>query len=67
MLPSANDLVLLSFTRVCSRQLGILLVAVDVSERKDRSKLKLNPGPGVIIKSNTTGYFIAQSPEDVQR
>ena len=42
-------------------------MAVDCHELKDRTKLKINPGSKVLIKSHFIGYFIAQGPTEVER
>ena len=48
-------------------ELHIILVAVYVTERNGKMKLKVNPGRSLTITSKMAGFFIAQSPEVAKR
>ena len=52
---------------ICMTELHIILVAVYVTERNGKMKLKVNPGRSLTITSKMAGFFIAQSPEVAKR
>ena len=53
------------FFRVCFAELGVLLIAVGGPD-PGQDQLRINP-QDYTIRLNTTGYFIAQSPEEVKQ
>nr|ABS45069.1 slowpoke potassium channel family member SLO-1 [Cooperia oncophora] len=58
--PEAADLL---FTR-----LGLLLLAIELKDEENREcNIAINPGPSCVIQSQTQGFFIAQSADEVKR
>ncbi|KAK6048210.1 Calcium-activated BK potassium channel alpha subunit [Cooperia oncophora] len=58
--PDAADLL---FTR-----LGLLLLAIELKDEENREcNIAINPGPSCVIQSQTQGFFIAQSADEVKR
>lgn len=55
------------FYRLCFVKLKLLLLAIEVkSDEGNDSKISINPR-GTKLPSNTVGFFIAQSAEEVKR
>lgn len=49
-------------------KLKLLLLAIETRGGKGTdSNIAINPGPSVVIDSNTQGFFIAESADDVKR
>lgn len=47
--------------------LNMLMVAIEVRREEDSEMyIAINPGPSIIIKTNTQGFFIAQSAEEIK-
>lgn len=56
------------YCRVCFLKLELLLIAVEArSQDGTDTSICINPGPNVKIDSNTQGFFIAESADDVKR
>ena len=56
-----------SISRLCFRELKILLVAIETTREESHDKyIAINPGPSVLVESNSQGFFIAQSAADVK-
>ena len=55
--------------RFCFIKLNLLLIAIELhgDNGADDSNIAINPGPSVKIDSNTQGFFIAESADDVKR
>ena len=56
----------LILSRICYTELNLLLIAIESGIRTTKEKLRLNPQHAT-IGLGTTGFFIAQSPEEVRR
>uniref|UniRef100_A0A914H9Z4 BK channel n=1 Tax=Globodera rostochiensis TaxID=31243 RepID=A0A914H9Z4_GLORO len=57
------DAAQLLFTR-----LGLLLLAIELKDdEKKECNIAINPGPSTVIQSQTQGFFIAQSADEVKR
>ena len=52
--------------RICYTELNLLLIAIESGIKTTKEKLRLNP-QSATIGFGTTGFFIAQSPEEVRR
>lgn len=49
-------------------RLGLLLLAIEVKDEENlECNIAINPGPSVVIKPQTQGFFVAQSAEEVKR
>ncbi|KAL3125406.1 hypothetical protein niasHT_002134 [Heterodera trifolii] len=58
-----RDAAELLFTR-----LGLLLLAIELKDdEKKECNIAINPGPSTVIQSQTQGFFIAQSADEVKR
>ena len=54
--------------RFCFIKLNLLLIAIELHGGDGiESNIAINPGPSVKIDSNTQGFFIAESADDVKR
>lgn len=52
---------------MCMEDLNMLMVAIEVRREEDSEMyIAINPGPSIIIKTNTQGFFIAQSAEEIK-
>uniref|UniRef100_A0A915K4N5 Uncharacterized protein n=1 Tax=Romanomermis culicivorax TaxID=13658 RepID=A0A915K4N5_ROMCU len=48
-------------------KLGLLLLAIEIKDSDNlECNISINPGPSVVIKSQTQGFFIAQSADEVK-
>jgi hypothetical protein len=66
--PVASITLQYRFCRLCFIKLNLLLIAIEARTKdKTESSLAINPGPDVKIDSNTQGFFIAESADDVKR
>ena len=53
---------------MCFLKLKLLLVAIEArSEDGSESCIAINPGCNIKIETNTQGFFIAQSADEVKR
>jgi len=53
---------------MCFMKLKLLLIAIEAkSEDGNESCIAINPGPNIKIETNTQGFFIAQSADEVKR
>ena len=60
-------IIIFLFYRLCFVKLKLLLLAIEVkSDEGNDSKISINPR-GTKLPSNTVGFFIAQSAEEVKR
>ena len=70
MFPRFNDMLNVPFfdyCRLCFVKLKLLLLAIEVkSDDGTDNKISINPR-GTKLPSNTVGFFIAQSAEEVKR
>lgn len=54
--------------RALFMKLGLLLIALEIRQPGQKEvQIAINPGPAMIIKPNTLGFFIAQSADEVKR
>jgi len=54
--------------RFCFIKLSLLLIAIEArNEDGTESNISINPGPELKLDSNSQGFFIADSAEDVKR
>ena len=66
ILKAKNDC-LIFISRLCFVKLKLLLLAIEVkSDDGNDNKISINPR-GTKLPSNTVGFFIAQSAEEVKR
>ena len=53
---------------MCFLKLKLLLIAIEArSDDGAESCIAINPGPNIKIETNTQGFFIAQSADEVKR
>ena len=64
---SLNEIFVCPPVRLCFVKLKLLLLAIEVkNEEGNDNKISINPR-GTKLPSNTVGFFIAQSAEEVKR